>query len=393
MKILFFTHRLPYAPNRGDRVRAYHLLHELSGWAEVDLVSLVHDDDEASHIRDLRDVTSSITVGRVPRILNAIRAGLALPTSKPTTHSMLRAPGLAGAVERLASERRPDLVFAYCTGIAPLASLPSLRNVPLVLDMVDVDSAKWAMLAKTSAPPLSWIYAREARLLRRFEREESLRAKVTMVVTAKEQATLKEIAPAARVEVVGNGVDAQPLKRPNSAATAAPIVVFCGVMNYAPNVEGALWLAREVWPRVREKRPDAQLQIVGSQPIEAVKRLADQATGITVTGQVPDVRPYLWGASVAAAPLLTARGIQNKVLEAVAAGLPTVVTSQVFEGLPPEVHSACIRASDAASFGDAIVKLLGDSPEARLAMTAAADVDALSWTHQLGSLRRLLREI
>ena len=387
MRILFLTHRLPYAPNRGDRVRAYHLLHEMSHWAEVDLVSLVHDPDEASHIRDLRNVTTSITTAPVPRILNAVRAGLALPTRRPTTHTMLQAPGLGRAIESLVAGRSPDLVFVYCTGVAPLASLPSLKPIPFVLDMVDVDSAKWAALAQTAAPPLSWVYAREARLLRTFERDVTLRAASTFVVTEKEQNTLMSIAPGAPIDVIPNGVDASRFRRPESEETSTLSVVFCGVMNYEPNVAGVQWMAREVWPLVRRQVASAEFKIVGSHPTGAVRALAASEAGIEVTGQVPDVRPYLWNAAVGVAPLLTARGIQNKVLEALAAALPVVVTPVVHEGLPSEVLGAVESAADAPAFAAAIVKLLRLTPRDRRALAARADLAALSWERRLALLK------
>src|SRR5262249_5585341 len=127
---------------------------------------------------------------------------------------------------------------------------------------------------------------------------------------------------------------------------ASQTVVFCGVMNYPPNVEGAIWLAREVWPRVRRAVPSARLELVGASPTPAVPSLASGREDVIVTGHVDDVRAHLWGAAVAAAPLLTARGVQNKVLEAVAAGLPTVVTPVVLDGVPPEVRPGCVMAND-----------------------------------------------
>jgi sugar transferase (PEP-CTERM/EpsH1 system associated) len=390
VRILFLTHRLPYAPNRGDRVRAYHLLHEMSKWAEVDLVSLVHDPDEAAHIRDLRDVTTSMTTARVPRLLNALRAGVALPTSKPTTHSMLQAPGLARAIGELVQGRKPDLVFAYCTGVAPLALLPSLGGVPLVLDMVDVDSAKWTALSKTSLPPLSWIYRREARCLSAFERDICGRAVSTWVVTARERDTLASIAPGATIEVVPNGVDAGHLKRPEPSEAPNPAVVFCGVMNYGPNVDGVAWLVRHVWPLVRKQLPAARFQIVGSHPDRTVRALADPMLGVEVTGEVPDVRPYLWGGAVGVAPLLVARGVQNKVLEAVAAGLPAVVTPVVSDGLPDEVKSAVQSAIDPADFAAALVQLLQLTAPERRAIAARANLEGLSWPHRLARVRNLL---
>ena len=179
MNILFLAHRLPYAPNRGDRVRAFHLLKEMSNWATVDVVALVHDDDEAGHAPDLNGMVRSVSIARVPRLRNLVGAVVSLPTSRPTTHSLLNAPEFGLAVDRLAQAKKPDLVFSYCTGIGPAAMRQSLAGVPLVLDMVDVDSEKWNALGQRARPPRSWIYEREARVLRVFEQRMARLAGVT----------------------------------------------------------------------------------------------------------------------------------------------------------------------------------------------------------------------
>jgi len=160
-------------------------------------------------------------------------------------------------------------------------------------------------------------------------------------------------------------------------------VMFCGVMNYRPNETAAIWLAREVWPLVRARRADARLILVGSDPTPAVKRLAVSDSTVEVTGGVPDVRPYLWGSAVATAPLSAALGVQNKVLEAVAAGLPVVVTPIVMAGLPSEVAGACTVAATAPDFAASIVHLLECTPAERRAIAERADVAALSWTECL----------
>jgi len=180
--------------------------------------------------------------------------------------------------------------------------------------------------------------------------------------------------------------------RPPRGPSAAPGVVFCGVMNYAPNEQAAMLLAREIWPIVRQRRPDATLTLVGSSPTRAVMALADPARGIVVTGAVPDVRPYLWDSAIAAAPIVTARGIQNKVLEAVAARLPTVVTPNIMASLPEAVASACVAAEGAPALADAIIALLNCSPGERRTIAERAHVDELSWQQQLGPISGLLRE-
>jgi sugar transferase (PEP-CTERM/EpsH1 system associated) len=389
VNVLFLSHRLPYAPNRGDRVRAFHLLRELSRWAQVDIVALAHDAEEASHADDLKSVARSVVAARVPKALNLARAAFALPSRRPTTHSLLASPEFDRAVDAVATARRPDVVLAYCTGIAPAAFRPSLQNAPVVLDMVDVDSQKWASLSVSSAPPRSWVYARESRVLAAFEAEASRRSAATLVVNDKERAALASIAPGAKIHAIENGVDLAAL-RPSSPPAAEPVVVFCGVMNYVPNVEGAVWLAREVWPVVRASRPDARLEIVGAHPTGAVQALDNSSAGIHVRGSVPDVRPHLWAAAVSAAPLHTARGIQNKVLEAVAAGLPVVVTPAVMEGLPPEVRPACVEASTADGFAARLVEWLQLSAAKRRAIASSAALDELSWDRRLAGLRSLM---
>jgi len=281
--------------------------------------------------------------------------------------------------------------MSYCTGIGPAALRASLAGVPLVLDMVDVDSEKWNALSQRSRPPRSWIYQREARVLRPFERRMAELARVCLVVNHREKEALARIAPDAHVAVLENGVDVNALAPPH-APTGDPVVVFCGVMDYTPNVEGVMWFANSVWPTVRAAHPGARFDVVGARPTRAICALKAAKTGINVTGEVADVKPYLWNAALSVAPLLAARGLQNKVLEAVAAGLPAVVTGQVHEGLPVEVRPACRLAADGPGFAAAVIDLLQQSPATRRAIAEGADLQGLAWENRLNPLRGLLTD-
>lgn len=389
MRVLFLTHRLPYAPNRGDRIRAYHALRVLAAHAEVDLFSLVHDDDEASRVADLRDVAARVTVARAPRLCNLARGLVALAGDRPLTHALLDAPAARGALEGIARERRPDAVLAYCSGMARFALERPLDTIPFVLDMVDVDSEKWAALARSGQGPKRWVFRREARVLARFESRAARAAFATTVVNERERAALARIEPEADVHVVPNGVDVEAL-RPPGAPAEAPVAVFCGVLDYAPNVDAALRLGGEVWPRVRARRPDARLLLVGSSPARAVRELATRDRSIEVTGAVPDVRPYLWRSAIAVVPLAVARGVQNKVLEAIAAGLPAVMTRVVADGLPGEAAPACRVADTADEIAAAVLDLLARSGPERRAIAARADLSALGWEGRLRPLADLL---
>lgn len=387
MKVLFLTHRLPYAPNRGDRIRSYHMLRALQGKADIHLFSLV-DADERQHVADLPAWLSSITTAEPPVLWNRTKGLLTLAGSRPLTHTLLDAPGIEGQLARLAKDTHPDVIFAYCSGMARFAVDGPLRHLPCVLDMVDVDSEKWRTLGETASAPWRWIYAREARTLRPFEKRAVGHATTTLVVNLREGQTLESIAPGAPVAVVQNGVDVD-FFRPSSPRGSSATVVFCGVMDYEPNIEGVVWFARQVWPRVRMAHPDARFLIVGTNPTKAVDQLA-AVPGIEVVGAVPDVRPYLWRAALAVAPLLTARGLQNKVLEALAAGLPVVTTTAVGAGLPAEVLRGCALADDPAAFSDAVSAVLGASVVTRARMAGSVDFSGLTWSDRLQKVPNIL---
>ena len=165
MRILYLTHRLPYAPDRGDRIRAHHMLRALAASADVHLFSLVHDDEERSRAAALRDLTASVTLAQVPRMRNLVKGAVRLGSSRPLTHSLLDAPAVERALATISAEKRPDVVLAYCSGMARFAGRHPLADVAFVMDLVDVDSEKWADYARTTRGPMGWIYAREARCL------------------------------------------------------------------------------------------------------------------------------------------------------------------------------------------------------------------------------------
>jgi polysaccharide biosynthesis protein PslH len=386
MKILFLTQRLPYAPNRGDRVRAYHEIRALARRHEIHLVSLVHDREEASHADDVKAVVASVTTIAVTRLRNLVRGAVRLGTRIPMTHVLLDGPSARPALDRLSAKVAPDLVFAFCSSMARFAMETPLDSVPFVLDMVDVDSFKWAALADGGAPWRRWILRREARLLQRFEARAARAARAVWVVNDREAALLAGVAgPGVSVQAIQNGVDLAH-NRPPGPPPDSEDVVFCGVMDYEPNERGAAWLASEVWPTVRAARPSARFVIVGSNPTRRLRDLAARDPSIVVTGTVPDVRPFLWNAAVSAAPLFVARGVQNKVLEAVAAGVPVVVTSAVREGLPAEVQGACDEADTPADFARCLLALLSIPPAARRSRATSANVEGLTWESRLAPM-------
>jgi glycosyltransferase involved in cell wall biosynthesis len=180
--------------------------------------------------------------------------------------------------------------------------------------------------------------------------------------------------------------------RPDGPPAGGARVVFCGVMDYAPNVEGVLWFVKHVWPRVREANPDATLTLAGARPTAAIRALCSDPS-IEVTGTVPDVRPYLWQSAVSIAPLLIARGVQNKVLEALAAGLPCVVSAPVFEGVPQAARPGCIESRTPSAFAASIVRLLSMRPAERRRLASQVNLSELSWRDAFAPLGALLHAV
>jgi sugar transferase (PEP-CTERM/EpsH1 system associated) len=388
MNILVLTHRLPFAPNRGDRIRAYHIVRLLAARARVHVVSLVHDREEEAQAATLRRLGVEVTTAYVPRLRNLALGAVKLATDVPLTHLLLDSPALGPALDRVLAAGRPDVVLAYCSGVAPATLTAPLAGIPFVLDMVDVDSAKWNAFAAAARFPKSWIYRREAQCLSAFEARAVQAAYASTVVNERERETLLQVCPGAAVHIAPNGVDIDALTAPHAPA-AEERVIFTAVFDYAPNAEGAVWFAREVWPRVRKARPAASLTLAGSSPTAAVRRLADDPS-IEVTGRVDDMRPYLWGSAIAVAPIFQSRGVQNKVLEAAAAGLPSVVTRTVGEGLPKEVMPACRVADTAEAFAAAVIELLALTPTARRREAARASLSSLGWPARLAPLLALV---
>ncbi len=390
MRVLFLTHRLPYAPNRGDRIRAFHILRALAARADVELISLVHDRDELAQVPRLEATMGvRVTAAPVPRVRNLALGAAQLSGKRPLTHVLLDAPGVSRAIQTAVQQRPPDVVLAYCSGMARFALEPPLSEFPLVVDLVDVDSQKWLALSESSRWPKRWIFEREARLLADFERRIATAASALFVVNERERDAMYAVAPGHCIGVLPNGVEWQG-DVAHTEPEERPRVVFCGVMNYQPNVEAVLWFVESVWPTIRRSRPDAHFTIVGSDPSASVRRLHSLERGIEVTGTVDDVRPYLQQAAMAVAPLRTARGVQNKVLEALASGLPAVITPAVFDGLPMCARSGCAVAGSADVYAEQVLALLAMSGRERRQLAATADLRQLGWEAQLGILHDAL---
>lgn len=385
------AHRLPYPPRTGDKVRAYHVARHLARHHALTLASLVDEPGADAAIRALGAEIPDLEVATVGRRTRRVQALLALLAGGSATMTYFGSAGLRARVAARLAADRFDLIYVSSSSMAPY--VPGLGDVPVVMDFVDVDSDKWRQYGARLPFPAAWVYRLEGSRLARHEASAAWRARRCLVATALEETLLRVLAPWAAITVIPNGVDLEYFT-PAPTAAATPTVVFTGAMDYFPNADGAVHFARTIFPRVRAAVPEARFVIVGKNPAPAVRRLAS-LPGVGVTGSVADVRPYLEDAAVAVAPLRVARGVQNKILEAMAAALPVVATPRAYEGLEARIGAHLLVEDDPPAFAEAVIRLLG-SPDlrSRLGRAARAFVETHHcWSASMARLDQVLTEV
>lgn len=394
-RLLFLAHRIPYPPDKGEKIRAFHILRHLARRFEVECGCLVDDAADLAHIAPLRGEVAALEA--VPVRRRALAALSHLRPGRPLSWGWFRDPRLAAWVDRGLAAGRYDAAFVYSSAMAPYV-MDRPRHPPgqlRLLDLVDVDSEKFAAYAAAGRLPMRLVHRREARTLLALERRAAMAFDRALFVSQAEADRFLALAPetAAHVGFLENGVDATRFDPatswPDPLPGAGPKIIFTGAMGYPPNVEAVAWFARAALPLVQARHKAARFVIVGQNPAPPVRALG-ALPGVVVTGTVADVRPYLAHAAVAVAPLRLARGIQNKVLEAMAMARPVVATRAAFEGIHAAPGRDLLLADGAEAFADAVVAVLdgghpGLGPAGRAAVLAGHD-----WAATLAPLDALL---
>lgn len=380
MRILFLCHRLPYPPNKGDKIRSLNLLRHLTAGHEVHVACPVDAAADLEHLPALQRTVATVHYSRIDGLMAKGRLAIGLATGKPMSVCAFYSRQLQEEVDALLDRLDFDCVFVFSSAMAEYCFRSrhwggAFRRMRRLMDLIDVDSAKWSEYAARSGGWRRWIYRRESRLLADFEKKIAADFDHLFVVTDAEKLVLPPGFPVDKVSALPNGVDLAYFEPVPMNRDGAKKVVFTGVMDYWPNMEGVMWFVREIWPAVRARHPDAQFDIVGSRPDPCVKELAE-VSGVNVTGFVPDVREYLAGSRVGVVPLRIARGVQNKVLEAMATARPVVCTARALEGIPAVPGTEILVADDPAAFAEEVCRLL-ESPEdaRRLGLAARACVE------------------
>jgi sugar transferase (PEP-CTERM/EpsH1 system associated) len=377
-ELIFLTQRIPYPPMKGEKIRPLQILRYLRQHYVVHLGCLIDDPADWQYTGVLRELCGETYFAKLNPRLAKLACLRGLLSSVPLSVPYFYDRGLAAWVTDLLARRRPDAAFVCSSAMAQYLLGQPHRPPRVVMDFADVDSDKWRQYAGTRSWPMSWICARESRTLLEFDRRVGRAFDASVFVSRAEAELFSRLAPevAGKTHYVNSGVDAAYFSpdavHENPYDGRGPVVVFTGTMSYWPNIDAVTWFAEEVMPRLRGWLPGLRFCIVGSSPAPQVQRLADLA-GVTVTGRVADVRPYVAHAAVAVAPLRIANGVQNKVLEAMAMAKIVVASPRALAGVDPEAARNVLVAEDPESFAETVRGAIVDGSVADLGCNLPRD--------------------
>lgn len=396
-EILFLAHRIPFPPDRGDKIRSHHILRRLTRLAPVHIGTFADDDGDMAEEVELATLAHSYHLVRraKPMALSGLQS---LISGKPVSLHAFWDRSMADYVARVLDERPIGTIFIFSGQMGQYVPKDFAGRV--IVDLVDVDSAKFEAYSDTAEGAMSRVYAREGRLMRDEEARLAERAAATLLISQAEadlfRSRLAENADC-DVRVLPNGTDAgyfdpaAALRERRLEACGSPRLIFTGQMDYPPNVEGVVRAAQRIMPLVRQSWPEASFHIVGRNPSEEVREL-DGVNGTRVWGRVDDVRPWLKASDIALIPLEIGRGVQNKVLEAMAMGLPTVVTPAAATGIDARDREQFLIAESDAELALAVRRLAADCDWAGTIGLEARRfvVENLSWHAALAGLSQML---
>lgn len=391
-EILFLVHRIPFPPDRGDKIRSHHIFHALRQIGPVHVGCFADDARDMGFADEMAAFTASQCVVRRDRS-RAVAGVNALLRRQPMLVAMYESARLHQWVGKILKERPIRAIVGYSVQMAHFVPRDLPEGVRFIMDFVDFDSAKYAAYGAGQSGVMGWVNRREGRVLMRFERETALRADVSTFVSAAEADMFVRAAgvEGADVRALDNGVDLNYFNvvsdTPSIKNQEKPLLVFTGQMDYRPNIEAVRSFARDAFPAIRAAHPAARFAIVGRNPAPEVGALA-ALPGVVVTGAVPDVRGWLAAADVVVAPLRIARGIQNKVLEAMAMGRPVVASPQAAEGIDAQDGAHLMIAANPEEEAQAVLALLGNPDLAEaLGRAARARMEArYDWATALAPL-------
>ncbi|MBI5468422.1 MAG: TIGR03087 family PEP-CTERM/XrtA system glycosyltransferase [Deltaproteobacteria bacterium] len=412
LNILFLAHRTPFPPNKGDKIRSFHEIKHLSKGNNLYLAFLVDDPKDLVYIDEIRKYCFGLDYEVISPRWQKIKSLPYLLTGMPLSVPYFYSKRLQESIDRRLKETRIDAIVAFSSPMAEYvyrsrALRSDGRRVRLVMDFVDVDSDKWRMYSGSSSFPASLVWKREWKTLESYEKKVGGTFDLSVFVSEKEVELFKTFCPGARASAISNGVDTGFYEEVREArkkthgregkgekrlTKKGHSVLFMGAMDYFPNEDAVLYFHSEIWPHVKKEVPGAVFTVVGGNPSKKLKELPGKDPDVVVTGYVPDTRPYLVAADVMVAPLRIARGIQNKVLEAMAAGVPVVARPEAVQGLSG--YSGCSVEKESLEFAMAVVEFINRPEKREKAVSESWKFieSRHNWGKNLGRFEEIIRK-
>lgn len=356
MKILFVCHRFPFPPRRGGKIRPFNIIRHLSQNHEVTVASIVRSDTEAHAGKGLKNFCSYYLMGKISKPVALKNILNTLPTSTPFSMGYFYSRDLDRQIKKEKSGKKYDLIFVHCSSVAQYVE--DITDTPKILDFGDMDSQKWLLYSKVRSFPLNTVFSIEGKRLQQAEMALAKKFDFCTCTTKAEMATLKGYNVTENIDWFPNGVDTDYFFDDQSPYEPDTLC-FIGRMDYYPNQQCMIDFCEKILPLIRSERPDVRLMIVGADPSLGIKKLG-KIKGVTVTGSVPDVRPYLRKCAVNVAPIEIARGTQNKILESLAMGIPVVTTNVAAEGVDAQPGEHFLVGSNHEEFAEEVIRLLKD---------------------------------
>ena len=364
-RLLMLTQRVPYPADRGDRIRALNLLRFLSCRADISLACAAQDAVPSTSREALQQYCREFAYGAIPGWKSALQDIGSLAVGRSASEAHFYSADLMKTVRAWAKKHPFDGIVCYCSSMYSYLHCEELKRTPVIVDLVDVDSRKWLDCAGVSHRPLKWLHTLEAARVAKLEREICARADEVFVISDAERRILQQVAPRADIRVAGNGVDTEYFAPAPPSMIEKHVGCFVGVLNYQPNVDGLRWFAENVWPQVRTQWPDAKLLVIGKSPDAGLAKLISSSPGMELHANVPDVRGYLSRSEFSIAPLRVARGVQNKVLEAMSMQKPVIASSASLQGINAAIGRELLRADTANDWLVCIDRLFSEPSYAR----------------------------
>ena len=389
--LLFLAHRIPYPPNKGDKIRSYHFLKYLSLNFKVHLGTFIDDPNDWQYTDKLDDLCESTCYIELNPLLAKIKSAQGLITGEPLSLPYYKNKRMQEWVNQTISAHSITKILIFSSVMAQFIN--DDQSIDIIVDFVDVDSDKWRQYAQRCKGLKHWIYQREAHYLLNYEKIIAEQARASIFVSEQEVELFKTLAPEVshKVTHINNGVDTEyfssELSFSSPYAKDDQIIVFTGAMDYWANVDAVLWFANAIFPLIIQQLTSVKFYIVGSKPTKEVLSLANNT--IVVTGAVDDIRPYLAHAHLVVAPLRIARGIQNKVLEAMAMEKYVVATTAAMEGIAYQQELAVTVADSIELIAREIIVQLQKNESAHQNRDFVQKM--FSWEHNVKQLLSLLQ--